>query len=67
MQCIKSIFSGINDNDNYVVYKIHVVTENDTIEKIIEEYETNREALEAYNDLENVKIGDKLIIADNGN
>ena len=64
---VKSIFSGINDNDNYVVYKIHVVTENDTIEKIIEEYETNREALEAYNDLENVKIGDKLIIADNGN
>ena len=64
---VKSIFSGINDNDNYVVYRIHVVTENDTIENIIEEYQTNREALEAYNDLASVKIGDKLIIADNGN
>lgn len=64
---VKSIFSGINDNDNYVVYKIHVVTENDTIENIIEEYQTDRESLEMYNDLANVKIGDKLIIADNGN
>ena len=63
----KSIFSGVNSNDNYVVYKIHVVTENDTIENIMEDYQINREVLEAYNDLSNLKVGDKLIIADNGN
>ena len=64
---VKSIFSGLSDNDNYVVYKIHVVTENDTIESIMEEYQVAREYLDAYNDLANIKIGDKLIIAGNGN
>ena len=63
----KSIFDNLEDNDNYVVYKIHVVTENDTIESIIEEYQTNREVLDLYNDLADLKIGDKIIIADNGN
>ena len=37
-------------------------TENDTTESIITEYGINREDLEAYNDLTDLKIGDKLII-----
>lgn len=60
---VNSIFNTIDDNDNYVVYKIHIVTENDTIESIIEEYNTTRENIEQYNDLSNVQIGDKIIIA----
>ena len=38
------------------------VTENDTIESIIEKYDVTKEALEAYNDLNDLKIGDKLIV-----
>ncbi len=58
-----SIFNTVDDTDNYVTYKIHIVTENDTLESIMEEYSTNREILEDYNDLSNIKLGDKIIIA----
>ncbi len=61
---VKSIFNDLDDNDNYVVYKIHIITENDTIESIMEEYQINRECLEKYNDLSEIKLGDKIIIAD---
>ena len=63
----KSIFNTFDDNDNYVVYKIHVITENDTIESIMDSYQVTKDVLDMYNDLDNIKIGDKLIIADNGN
>ena len=59
---VKSIFEGLDENERYAVYKVHIVTENDTTESIITEYGINREDLEAYNDLSDLKIGDKLII-----
>ena len=59
---VKSIFEDLDENERYAVYKVHIVTENDTIESISSEYNVNREDLEAYNDLSELKIGDKLII-----
>lgn len=59
---VKSIFEGLDENERYAVYKVHVVTENDTTESIINEYGVTRSDLEAYNDLSDLKIGDKLII-----
>ena len=59
---VKSIFEGLDENERYAVYKVHIVTENDTTESIITEYGITREDLEAYNDLSDLKIGDKLII-----
>lgn len=59
---VKSIFEDLDENEKYAVYKVHIVTENDTIESISSEYNVNREDLEAYNDLSELKIGDKLII-----
>ncbi len=59
---VKSIFEDLDENERYAVYKVHIVTENDTIESISSEYNVNREDLEAYNDLSDLKIGDKLII-----
>ena len=59
---VKSIFFFFYENERYAVYKVHIVTENDTTESIITEYGINREDLEAYNDLSDLKIGDKLII-----
>ena len=52
----------MDENEGYVVYKVHIVTENDTIESIIEKYNTTKESLEAYNNLNDLKIGDKLIV-----
>lgn len=59
---VKSIFDNMDENEGYVVYKVHIVTENDTIESIMEKYDVTKEALEAYNDLNDLKIGDKLIV-----
>ena len=39
--------------------------EGDTIDKIIEKYNITKEELEKYNDLGDIKIGDKLIIPAN--
>ena len=66
-QEVKNIFSGLEDNERYYVYKVHIVTENDTVESIMQKYDITRENLEAYNDLNNLKIGDKLIIPSNEN
>ena len=51
--------------EKYVTYKIHFVTEKDTIETIIQNYETKREELEKYNNLDEIKIGNKIIIPTN--
>lgn len=59
---VKSIFNDLDENERYSIYKVHIVTENDTTESIISKYDITREELEAYNDLTDLKIGDKLII-----
>lgn len=61
-ETVKTIFDNMDENEGYVVYKVHIVTENDTIESIMEKYDVTKEALEAYNDLNDLKIGDKLIV-----
>lgn len=64
---VKSIFEDLDENERYAVYKVHMVTENDTVEEIIEEYGITRDELESYNDLNDLKIGDKLIIPSHEN
>ncbi len=59
---VKSIFDGIDENEKYAVYKVHMVTENDTIESILQKYEVTKEQLGDYNELTQLKIGDKLIV-----
>lgn len=56
-----SLFSS-NESEGYKTYKVYLVRETDTIESITETYNVTREALEMYNDLSNIKLGDKLII-----
>ena len=64
-ETVSSIFENLDDNENYVTYKVHIITENDTTESIIQKYEITNEKLEMYNDLSELKIGDKLIIPTN--
>ncbi len=64
---VKSLFDGLDEEETYTVYKIHIVTENDTIESIASDYEVTKEDLDEYNDLSEVKIGDKIIIPANEN
>lgn len=51
-----------SDEVDYSVYRVYVVRDNDTIDNILSKYKITREELEKYNDLSNIKEGDKLII-----
>jgi len=64
---VKSLFDGLDEDEAYTVYKIHIVTENDTVESIALDYEVTKEDLDKYNNLSEVKIGDKIIIPANEN
>ncbi len=59
---VKSIFDNMDESEGYVVYKVHVVTENDNIQTICEKYSIDKDKLELYNNLDDLKIGAKIII-----
>jgi len=60
---VKTLFDSLDEtSETYSTYKVYIVKENDNIESIILNYGVNRELLEQYNDLSDIKIGDKLII-----
>ena len=50
------------DNNKYVSYSVCIVRENDTIESIIEKYNTTLENIKKYNVINEINIGDKIII-----
>lgn len=66
-ESVKSLFDNLDDNETYTTYKIHIVTENDTMESISIDYGVTKEQLEDYNSLSDIKIGDKLIVPANEN
>lgn len=51
-----------NDKEDYSTYHVYIVREGDTIESIMNNYAITRELLNEYNDLSELKLGDKLII-----
>lgn len=59
---LSSIFNDLSDNETYSTYRVYIVKEGDTIDKIIEKYGVDKEKIELYNDIADVKPGDKLII-----
>ncbi|MDO4962741.1 MAG: LysM domain-containing protein [bacterium] len=60
---INSIFNSSSfDKEVYVTYNVFIVRDGDSIDSIIEKYNTTVEELKKYNDISNLQIGDKLII-----
>lgn len=58
--------NSIQEKNEYVIYHIHIVKENETIENIIKNYSTSLECLKEYNEISEVKVGDKIIIPEYG-
>lgn len=59
----ESLFDHMDDTtETYQSYKVYIVREGDTLEAILEKYSVTKEALESYNDLKEIKIGDKIIV-----
>lgn len=48
----------------FVTYRVCILKEEDNVDKILERYKIDRDILEQYNNLQDLKIGDKLIIPD---
>lgn len=60
---IKSLFNQFNtDSEVYVTYNVFIVREGDNIDSILEKYGITLDELKEYNDISDLKIGDKLII-----
>ena len=51
-----------NNNIDYITYKVCIVRENDTIESIIDKYNTTLDNIKKYNVINDLRVGDKIII-----
>ncbi|MFV0275069.1 MAG: hypothetical protein ACK5HL_02380 [Bacilli bacterium] len=62
-QSINSLFNNLNDQDDkFVSYYVHILTPEQTIEDVIKKYDVIRDELEQYNNLEDIKTQNKIII-----
>lgn len=59
---IEDLFKETNDDKEYSVYRVYLVSEGETLEYILEKYKVTKEDLMPFNDLDNLKAGMKLII-----
>lgn len=58
----KSDKEVVSENSEYVTYHVHLVKEEETLESILRDYNISLEYVKEYNDVTNIKVGDKLII-----
>ena len=65
---VGSLFEAFkNTEETFTTYSIYIIRNGDNIDEIISKYKTTREILEEYNDMNNIKIGTKLIIPNTKN
>lgn len=57
-----SIFNSLSTEETFSTYYVYIVRESDTLDAIIDKYNTTKESLDSYNDLNDIKAGTKLII-----
>lgn len=58
----KDLFSNLDNTETYTTYYVYIVKDDDTVEKILTKYDIAKEDFENYNDINNIKAGDKVII-----
>ena len=60
---VNSLFSSFKDSaETFKTYYVYIVKEEDTINSILNKYNITKEELEEYNNLEDVKTGNKIVI-----
>lgn len=63
---IDSIFSAFaNTEETYSTYSVYILREDDNLEEVMNKYNTTKDTLKEYNDLDNLTVGSKLIIPTN--
>jgi len=56
-----------NYQEAYMSYKVYIVREGDTLESILDKYKITRDLLNKYNIINEIQVGDKLIIPNEKN
>ena len=60
---MKNIMEISNEEkEEYSTYHVYIIRENDTLETVLSKYNISKEKIEEYNDINQIKIGDKIII-----
>ena len=59
---IASVMDSVKEKNEYVTYKVYFAKENDTYESISSRYNVDIKELVKYNDVDEINIGDKIII-----
>lgn len=60
---IRSLFDSFDDKDEtFSTYHVYIVRNDDTLESIMNKYNVTKEDLCLYNNVDELKIGDKIII-----
>ena len=62
---INNIFNTNDSYETYKTYKVYIVREGDDLELICDKYNITKEELENYNNINEIKIGEKIIIPSN--
>lgn len=63
VEITKSLFDNFDSrSETYMTYKVYIVREGDTLDVLIQNYGVSKEELEKYNNLNELNIGDRLII-----
>lgn len=67
-ESVEEVFETSEYNEkNYMTYRVYIVRQDDTVDSIAEKYQIDKEILAKYNVLNNLNIGDKLIIPNERN
>ena len=64
---IKNLFNNFQEDDDYSTYYIYIVREGDNLETIMAKYGITKEILSEYNNIDEIKLGDKIIIPETNN
>lgn len=56
------LFSNLDNTETYVTYYVYIVKEDDSVDSVLTKYGITKEEFEDYNDINNIKPGDKVII-----
>ncbi len=56
------ILENMSNEKEYSIYRVYTVKEDDTLDIIYDKFNTNKEILSDYNDLDNISVGSKIII-----
>lgn len=59
---VSDIFNDVSGEDSYQSYYVYIVREGDTVDMITNKYKITKDDISMYNDMNEIKVGKKLII-----